>query len=160
MHACPWQQWGIEAVRMYPLRLADVAALKKLLGFSAVALVARSLPSLHNGWCTGLVRNTNPNEYEAIDSYHWPRKVIAFNAKHENVRRRFRRDSLWVYLLIRGASLVHLTDPCKTGFAKRTCWDLSPRCLKHKMQMYEHQFLDTDDGGNNTLKPRETSSCC
>jgi hypothetical protein len=49
MHACPWQQWGVEAVRVYPLRLADVAALKKLLWFPAVALVARTLPSLHNG---------------------------------------------------------------------------------------------------------------
>lgn len=49
MHTCPRGQWRIKAVRVYPLRPADMAAQKKLLRFTAMALVTCSLPSLHNG---------------------------------------------------------------------------------------------------------------
>ena len=43
VYARPWGQWGIKAVRVYPLRSADVAAQYKLFGLTAVAHVAGPL---------------------------------------------------------------------------------------------------------------------
>ena len=49
MHTCPRVLRRIKAVRVHPLWPADLAAYKRLLRFTAVALEACSWLSLHNG---------------------------------------------------------------------------------------------------------------